>query len=88
MTEAPKRSVDLSYLSTDVRNQIAHSREILDQAKALRDILPEIKEVEARSRIERSIKELLNVASGLAANATSTTAATVMTVVTSTGKGG
>ncbi|HUI97004.1 MAG TPA: hypothetical protein VLX44_14700 [Xanthobacteraceae bacterium] len=86
MAESPRRSVDLSYLSTDVRNQIARSRDILTQVRALQATLPEIKESDARAKIEQTIKELLTVASSLAENATTTTANTVLTVVESTGK--
>jgi len=36
----PPKTLDLGFLSTDVRNQIAHSTDVLSQVKVLRDLLP------------------------------------------------
>ena len=82
----PPGSIDLSFVSRDVRNQIAHSRHILTQVQALKDVLQKVENPDARAQIERSINELLTIAGGLTNNATTTSSNTVLTIVTSTGK--
>ena len=83
MADPTRGSIDLSFVSEDVRTQLAHSREILNQVKSLAELLPEISNDKVRGEIQKSITELLNIASGLVSNATSTSANTELTIISS-----
>src|ERR1700674_4383916 len=76
-------SIDLSFLSDDVRNQLAHSRSILDQIQVLQSLLPKINDPEARKQVEESIKKLLNIANSVVINASTTSSNVANTIIIS-----
>jgi hypothetical protein len=72
MADPSQKYLDLSFIASDIRAQLIHSRGILSQVEVLQHILPSIKDPEARAQVEASIKSLLSIASGLSTNALTT----------------
>lgn len=69
--------VDFSFLSEDVRRQREIAEQALAEAKRVDELLKETTEPKIKEGLEKTKKTLLDVASGLAVNATSTSTATV-----------
>jgi hypothetical protein len=72
MADSSQKYLDLSFIASDVRTQLVHSRGILSQVEALQHVLPIIEDPEVRAQVEASIKSLLSIASVLSTNALST----------------
>ena len=73
---AENRKLDLSYIVQDVRNQITHSKEILEQAKGLRDLADKIQDADTKSELLKKSHELAQIADGLITNANTTSSST------------
>jgi len=82
MADSPK--LDLSFLARDVRNQIAHSRDLIEQIKSLRETLPKIEDAETRQKVEQTIKGLLGIVDNINANTEFTTTSGTTTITSST----
>ncbi len=80
MADPGPRYLDLSFIERDVRNQLAHSRDILSQVEVLQRVLPSIQDPAARAQVEASINSLLGIAGGLSSNALSTSTNTGIVV--------
>jgi hypothetical protein len=72
-------SVDLRFLSEDVRKQYAISKDILDRVEELRRLV-EVASPEMRPQLDATIRKLVASAEGLAANATSTSSQVSSTI--------
>jgi len=82
MTE---RSLDLGYIAKDVQTQLNQSRALIEEARRLQGLVPQISDTKIRSQIEETIGNLLRAADTLTANASSTSTHTTTTIVSSTG---
>jgi hypothetical protein len=74
----PEKNITL--LTESVRRQREIAQEALEQAKGIDAILPEIKDPEVRKKLEKAKEGILQVAHGLAVNATSTSTSVVSTL--------
>ncbi len=71
---------DFSFLSDELRRQRELAQEALDEAKRIDKILAGIDEPKVKEALTMTKETLLNLASGLAANATSTSSAATITL--------
>jgi hypothetical protein len=72
---------NLNFINQDVSAQLERSRQIIEVADRLRQVLPQIKDDGAKKQVEEQIKTLLTAAQGLTANATATsTSATTLSI--------
>ena len=74
---------DLSFINKDVDAQLERSHEIVKIADALNSLLPKVEDPAVKATLQENIKSLLGVVSGLTANATSTSTAAVLSIVSS-----
>lgn len=77
--------LNLGFINQDVSAQLERSREIIEAAEQLRQVLPLVTDEAAKTKIEEQIKSLIVTAKGLTANATVTSTSAV-TLSSSTSK--
>jgi uncharacterized membrane protein YgaE (UPF0421/DUF939 family) len=71
----PTAFVDFSFLSEDVRRQREIAEQALEEAKRVDALLKDTTDPKLKGELEKTRETLLNVARGLAVNATSTSSA-------------
>jgi len=77
MADSGTKYLDLSFIETDIRNQLGHSKAILDQVGMLQRIADATTtDSQTRVQIEGSIRRLLEIAKGLSENAITTSSST------------
>lgn len=74
LVTSPPTSLDLGFLSTDLKNQINNARSLIEQIGKLQEIVNAIPDDSLRVRMENEIRGLLQVATKMNANITFTTA--------------
>lgn len=86
MTE-PELYVNLDFVNADLRNQIKHSREVLEQVRRLREALALVdNNPQAQKKIQETIDGLLKTVNEMTANVmtTSSSASTATALFTTT----
>ena len=67
-------SIDLSFLSRDIRNQIAHSRDLLAKVEQLQDLANNANDSELKNKLQTIASNLVSIANSIAQNASTTSA--------------
>jgi len=83
MGDTKNPSLDLSFIIRDVRNQLAHSKGIVEQAKELGLLADKIGDENLKLEIKNKALEFLKIAEELANNANQTSSVTVSTTAAS-----
>jgi hypothetical protein len=70
---------DFSFLSEDLRRQRELAQKALDEAKRIDDLIDKSADEHFKAELTKAKEKLLEIASGLAANATHTSTAATIT---------
>jgi hypothetical protein len=76
MADSGTKYLDLSFIETDIRNQLAHVKDILSQVEELQQLSRQISDSQAKAKIEDSSRRLLEIAKALSSNALTTSSST------------
>jgi hypothetical protein len=76
MADSGTKYLDLSFIERDIRNQLAHSKDILSLVERLRDLSFSVKDESAKAQINDLARRFLAIATDLSSNALTTSSKT------------
>jgi hypothetical protein len=80
MSDDKRQGFDFRFLATDVRNQIVHSRELLNRARELREIKSKIEDEEAKQQLDKTINGILDLVESMNDNTAVTATSSISTL--------
>jgi hypothetical protein len=76
MADSGTKYLDLGFIERDIRNQLAHSKDILSLVERLQKLSSAVEDQSTRAQIDDLARRLLAIASDLSSNALSTSNST------------